>query len=89
MAQTDDDFVPVTGGVDLPASQVRDDTGQWAGMVADTDLDKQLLRLFALHPDLRARFDPDVTELDIDAKRALLDEIYDALGVRRLGRARK
>jgi hypothetical protein len=86
MSRADDDFVPVTGGVDLPPDQVRSDL-DLRNLTADCDLDKQILRLFALHPQLRIRFSKDLTRLDTEAKRALLDEIYEAIGVRQLGQS--
>lgn len=82
MASAHDDFVPVTGGVDLPQDRIRGDMDQLRGLVAITDPDKHIARLLALHPDLRRKFgDPDLATLDEQAKRTLLEEMNELPGI--------
>ncbi|OYV84405.1 MAG: hypothetical protein B7Z73_15525 [Planctomycetia bacterium 21-64-5] len=73
----------MTGGVDLPADRLRSDVDHLRGLVVDCELDKHIVRLLALHPELRDRFgDRDLASLDLLAKRALLDEMNEILGIR-------
>lgn len=90
MPKLADDFVPVTGGVDLPKARFRDDMDHLRDLVVDSDLDRHLVQLLALHPDLRVRFrNQDLASLDVPTKQALLADMNDVLGIRPLRRARK
>ena len=81
MSTFHDDFVPVTGA-DLPPNRVRSDLDSLRGVVVDSDLDKHMLRLLALHPDLRTCLGGrDLAALDVNAKQALLDEMNAILGL--------
>jgi hypothetical protein len=84
------DFVPVTGGVDPPRSRFRNDMDHLRDLVVDSDLDKHIVRLLALHPQLRVRFrNPNLPALDAATKRALLADINDVLGIRPLRKRRR
>lgn len=83
MASAYDDFVPVTGGAELSKERVREDVHRLGGIAVGPQLDRHILRLLTLHADPRRRFgDPDLARLDEHAKRALLEEMNEALGIR-------
>jgi hypothetical protein len=85
MTKTDDDFSPVTGGVDLAKSRFRDDMDPRCNVVATSDLDRHIIQLLALHPKLRVRFrNQDLAALDTPSKNALLTGMNNLLGVRPL-----
>ncbi len=90
MPKLADDFVPVTGGVDLPKARFRDDMDHLRDLVVDSDLDRHIVRLLVLHPKLRVRFRcQDLTSLDAATKKALLADMNDVLGIRPLRGSRK
>lgn len=81
----DDDFVPVTGGVDLADDYVRDDMDALRDLKVQSDLDLHIARLLALHPKLRVRFrNQDLTRLDDTTKQMLLQDMNDLLGIKPL-----
>jgi hypothetical protein len=83
-------FVPVTGGVDLPNSRFRDDMDHLRDLVVDSDLDRHIIQLLALHPTLRVRFrNRDLAALDVPTKQALLADMNAVLGIRPLRKARQ
>ncbi|HUT14468.1 MAG TPA: hypothetical protein VMY42_28540 [Thermoguttaceae bacterium] len=85
MPKLNDDFCPVTGGVDLPKSRFRDDMDQLRDVTIGSDLDRHIVQLLALHPKLRVRFrKQDLAALDTPTKKALLADMNDLLGVRPL-----
>jgi hypothetical protein len=80
-----DDFVPVTGGFDLPASRIRDDLDSLRNATVVSDLDRRIVQLLALHPQLQIRFrNQDLQALDNPTKTALLKDMSDVLGIRPL-----
>ena len=88
MTKIDDDYSPVTGGIDLPKSRFRDDMNQFCNVVVASDLDRHIVQLLALHPKLRIRFrNQDLAALDSPTKKALLADMNDVLGVRPLGKS--
>jgi len=90
MAWKDDDFVPVTGGVDLADDYLRDDVDALRDLKVQSDLDRHIVRLLALHRQLRVRFrNRDLTRLDDATKQALLQDMNDLLGIKPLRTARK
>lgn len=90
MVKKHSDFTPVTGGARLPKSRLRDDVDNLCNLVADSDLDRHIVRLLAIHPQLRIRFrNQDLSQLDDDTKRALLDDMNDLLGIRPAGVGKK
>ena len=65
MAKLDDDFCPVTGGVDLPKSRFRDDMDQLSRRGRRFRSRRHIVQLLALHPKLRVRFrNQDLAALD-------------------------
>jgi len=90
MASKDDKFVPVTGGVDLADDYLRDDMDSLRDLKVDSDLDRHIVRLLALHKQLRFRFrNQDLTRLDDDTKQALLQDMNDLLGIKALRTGRR
>ena len=90
MSKPTNDFVPVTGGIHLPDSRFRDDMDHLRDLVVDSDLDRHIVQLLALHPELRVRFrNQDLTALDVPTKQALLADMNDVLGIRPLRKARQ
>jgi len=82
MAHTDNDFVPVTGGVDLAGDYVRDDLDSLCDVQVQSDLDRLLLRLLALHKDVRVRFGGrDLVSMSAADKQSLLQDMNDLLGI--------
>ncbi len=89
MPKLADDFIPVTGGADLPDSRFRDDMDHLRDLVVDSDLDRRIVQLLALHPKLRVRFrNQDLASLDVATKQALLTDMNDVLGIRPLRKTR-
>ena len=89
MGRVDDDFVPVTGGIGLGDDRVRGDLDGLHDLRTDSELDLHIARLLSLHSKLRPGIrDQDLTNLDIGAKRALLMEINELLGIKRVGSRR-
>jgi hypothetical protein len=85
MPSFDDDFVPVVGGVELPGSQVRRGIVGLESSGVQTDLDRDILRLLALHPRLRVRFRKrNLAAMDALTKQTLLEDMRDMLGIRPL-----
>ncbi len=77
------DFVPVTGGSDLHRSYLRSGTCALQDLKATTDIDRHLVRLLTLHPDLQVAFRcQDLATLDDSTKRELLHDINDLLGIK-------
>ena len=90
MAYKDDNFVPVTGGVDLADDYLRDDLDSLRDVKVQSDLDRHIVRLLALHKDVRVRFrNQDLTHLDDATKQALLQDMNDLLGIKRLRAGKK
>ena len=82
MKASSDDFVPVTGGRELPRSKTRD-LEVLHGVRVGSDLDRHIMRLLALHPQLSVRFrSQDLTLLDVKTKQALLADMNEVLGIR-------
>lgn len=85
MPQIDDDFVPVTGGADLADDYLRDDLDSLSDLKVQSDLDRHIVRLLALHKDLRVGFrNRDLTRLDDATKHDLLQDMNDLLGIKPL-----
>lgn len=85
MTKLDDDYAPVTGGVDPSRSRLRGDMDRLCDVADATDLDRHIMQLLALHPSLRDRFGKhDLAALDVPTKQALLADMNDVLGIRPL-----
>ena len=90
MPWKDDDFVPVTGGVDLADDYLRDDVDALRDLKVQSDLDRHIVRLLALHKNVRVKFrNQDLTRLSDADKRALLQDMNDLLGIKPLRTAKK
>jgi hypothetical protein len=82
MNSADLDYTPVTGGVPLREERVRKDILWPSSVKIESQLDLHLVRLWALHPKLRERFDMNqFGALNEEAKEALLVEFNEALGI--------
>ena len=78
-----DDFVPVTGGSDLHSNYLRSGTCALQDLKVTTDIDRHLVRLLTLHPDLQVAFRcHELASLDDSTKRDLLCDINDLLGIK-------
>ena len=85
MSKNDLDFTPVTGGADLADGYLRDDMDSLQDLKAHSDLDRHIVRLLALHKDLRLQFrNQDLASLGDSTKRALLQDMNDLLGIKPL-----
>lgn len=71
--QDDDNFDGIIGGRELPADRIRTDV-QEPGKEPRTETERKILRLFALYPQLRGRFDEQAVEVMDDEDRQLLLE---------------
>lgn len=79
----DDDFAPVTGGNDLHRSYVRGDTCTLQDLTVKSDVDRHLVRLLTLHPDVQVVFGcQDLATLDDSTKQDLLQDINHLLGIK-------
>jgi hypothetical protein len=79
--RTSADPVSLVGGCDLPPHLLRDVPA--LGSLPKNPVDRQILRLLALHPKLKARFGRlDLKVMDACTKKGLLDQLQQALGIR-------
>lgn len=85
MVWDDDDFIPVTGGVDLADDYIRDDMPQLRDLSVVSDLDRHIVQLLSLHKKLRVQFrNQDLASLSDATKRDLLSDMNDLLGIKPL-----
>ncbi len=85
MTWDDDDFVPVTGGVDLADDYIRDDVDALRDVKVHSDLDSHIVQLLSLHKKLRVRFrNQDLARLNDATRRDLLIDMNDLLGIKLL-----
>ena len=85
MTWDDDDFVPVTGGVDIADDYIRDDVDAMRDVKVTSDLDRHIVQLLSLHKKLRVRFrNQDLSSLSDATKRDLLTDMNDLLGIKPL-----
>ena len=83
MTFDDDDFVPVTGGCGLHSEYLRSGTSALQDLKVTTDIDRHVVRILTLHPDLKVAFRcQDLASLDDSTKRDLLCDINDLLGIK-------
>ena len=79
--QKDEIFDGIVGGGELPAHATRSDLVE-PQLVAKTYLDKQLIRLQILNPDLKVPFRNDnLANMDEATKRQILEDMRYALGI--------
>ena len=90
MAGKYNDFVPVTGGVDLADDYLRTDMEGLRDLTVVSELDLHIVRLLSLHPRLKVGFrNQDLTRLDDQTKKAFVQDINALLGIRPLRSRRK
>ena len=83
MTFDNDDFAPVTGGSDLHSNCLRSGTCALQDLKVTTYIDRHLVRLLTLQPDLQVEFRcQDLGSLDESTKRGLLHDINDLLGIK-------
>lgn len=79
----DDDFAPVTGGADLHRSYLSGYTCALQDLQVTSDIDRHLVRLLTLHPDLQVKFRcQDLASLDDSTKQDLLRDLNQLLGIK-------
>ncbi len=85
MSNFDDDFAPVTGGSDLHPAYLRRDTCALQDVKVSSDIDRHLVRLLTLHPDVQVAFRcHDLASLDDSTKQDLVNDINQLLGIKSL-----
>lgn len=90
MVWDDDDFIPVTGGVDLADDFIRTDMPQLHDLSVASDLDRHIVQLLSLHKKLRVQFrNQDLACLSDATKRDLLNDMNDLLGIKPLKSGKK
>lgn len=76
------DFGSIGCGDLLPLSKRRADLGDLSSLQATTSIDKHIVRLLALHPELRVQFrNQDLSLLGDAAKLAIIEDINEILGI--------
>jgi len=82
MINNDEIFDGFAGGRDLPKHRVREDVSELGNLIVSSELDRRMARLLALHPELQVKFrNNNIANLDTETKEALLQAMYDALGI--------
>lgn len=84
MTFDDNDFVPVTGR-DLAIGHVRTESFAIHDIKTTSEIDRHIVRLLALHPDIALKFRyPGLATLNDQTKRLLLQDMNELLGIRTL-----
>lgn len=81
MMENKDIFDEVIGGRRLSKKYIREDVSEPKGSDPISELDRKISRLMALHPELVRFRHNSLDGLDEPTKRALLEDMYDVLGV--------
>ena len=82
MTNDNDFFDGVIGGGELPKERIREDLVSPKGLVAKSPLDKSIIRLLKLHPQIKPKFrNNSLAGLDDETKKALLEDMRDCLGI--------
>lgn len=76
-----DIFDRVIGGGELSEKYIREDVIEPNGSKPKSETDRKISRLMALHPELVRFRHNNLSGLDEPTKRALLEDMYDVLGV--------
>jgi hypothetical protein len=75
-------FDGYAGRGEMPESRIREDVVEPENLIIKSETDRKMARLLALHPKLRVRFrNNDLSTLDDQTKEALLQDMYNILGV--------
>jgi hypothetical protein len=81
MIENTDTFDGVIGGRKLSKKYIREDVVEPNGSEPTSELDRKISRLMVLHPELVRFRHNNLNGLDELTKRALLEDMYDVLGV--------
>lgn len=76
-----DIFDGVIGGRELSKKYVKEDIVEPNGAELASELDRKISRLMILHPELVRFRHNSLDGLDEPTKRALLEDMYDVLGI--------
>ena len=83
------DVLPPTGGHGLPARYRRQLAGLENVAVA-SELDRHIVRLLALHPELQVKFrNQDLASIDDATKETLLQDMNKVLGIKPVRKTKK
>jgi hypothetical protein len=75
-------FDGFAGSGEMPESRGREDVVEPENLIIKSETDRKMARLLALHSKLRVRFrTDDLSTFDEVTKEALLQDMYDILGV--------
>ena len=75
-------FDEYAGRGEMPETRVREDVVEPKNLIIKSDTDRKISRLLALHSELRVTFrSNDLSTLDEQTKKALLQDMYDILKV--------
>lgn len=78
-------FEPAAVGRPPKPEQIRADLDDLSSVFAESELDIHIVRLLALHPNLKVKFrNQDLASLDDATKQTLLSDINDVLGIKSL-----
>jgi len=81
MMEDKDIFDGVIGGRRLAKKYIREDIFEPNGSEPKGELDRKISRLMSLHPELVKFRNNSLSGLDEPTKKALLEDMYDVLGV--------
>ncbi len=81
MMENKDIFDGVIGGRKLSKKYIREDVSELNVSAPTSELDRKISRLRLLHPELVKFRSNNLSELDEPTKKALLEDMYDILGV--------
>lgn len=81
MIEDKDIFDGVIGGRRLSKKHIREDIFESNGSEPKSELDRKISRLMSLHPELVKFRNNSLDGLDEPTKKALLEDMYDALGI--------
>ena len=81
MIENKDIFDGVIGGRKLSNKHIRADLIELTDSKTNSELDRKIVRLMTLHPELVKFRNNSLKGLDEPTKRALLEDMYDVLGI--------
>lgn len=81
MINEKDIFDEVIGGRSLSKKYIREDVSEPKGFAPISEIDRKISRLMALHPELVKFRNNSLDGLDEPTKKALLEDMYNVLGV--------
>lgn len=75
-------FDGYAGRGEMPEGRIREDVVEPENLIIKSETDREVARLLALHSKLQVKFrTDDLSTLDEQTKQALLQDMYDILGV--------